>query len=271
MSVRTAQYDLVTSIRFDEALLDAKWNNDTDGPCSFLFLNLHVERLRNAASQHGWSTAVNSITYEKLKSACQSAVSEVDSSGQDVIGEVYKIRVLLSKSGELRVSALPLGKHTNNPDSLFGAVDTFSLAAGVDRIEPKDKLYELWVDSKPTEVSLFTSTKTSQRISYNCARQRVHLSTDYSIPTDVVMYNTAGELMETSIFNIAVRRSSSWVTPTTESGCLPGVMRRWLLEQGHIKECAGDKLTRATLEIGEVVLLFNAVRGCMLGRISKFC
>lgn len=92
MSVPTlVQCDLVTSIRFDKALLNAKWNNDIEGPCSFLFLNLHVDRLRNAASQHGWSTAVSSITYEKLKSACQSAIARDDSSRQDVIGEVYKV------------------------------------------------------------------------------------------------------------------------------------------------------------------------------------
>lgn len=57
------------------------------------------------------------------------------------------------------------------------------------------------------------------------------------------------------------------MTPPESSGCLPGVLRRWLLEQGRIKEAREGVLTRDSVVDGECVLLMNGVRGCELGRI----
>ena len=80
------------------------------------------------------------------------------------------------------------------------------------------------------------------------------------------MYNQHGELMETTIFNIAFYRNSQWITPATTSGCLGGVMRRWLLENGRIRE---EILTRDAICDGEYVLLFNGVQGCRFGKLYR--
>ena len=72
--------------------------------------------------------------------------------------------------------------------------------------------------------------------------------------------------METTIFNVAFYRDSQWVTPTTTSGCLGGVVRRWLLENGRIRE---EVLTRDMIYEREWVLLFNGVQGCQLGKLYK--
>jgi branched-subunit amino acid aminotransferase/4-amino-4-deoxychorismate lyase len=72
--------------------------------------------------------------------------------------------------------------------------------------------------------------------------------------------------METTIFNAAFYRDSQWVTPATTSGCLGGVMRRWLLENGRIRE---EILRKNAISEGEWVLLFNGVQGCRIGRLYR--
>jgi len=70
--------------------------------------------------------------------------------------------------------------------------------------------------------------------------------------------------METSIRNIAFWREGQWVTPPLQVGCLPGVARRLLVEEGKIVE--GETLI-TDLKVGDILLLFNAVEGTKLGRL----
>ena len=103
---------------------------------------------------------------------------------------------------------------------------------------------------------------------YNAARARAGL-TPLPRPDDahldVLLFNPQGLLAETSIRNIAFRRGNQWVTPKLESGCLSGVFRRVLLEEGRLVEgvVRGDEL-----RLDETVLTFNGVEGCCLGRIA---
>ncbi|KAH9929672.1 aminotransferase, partial [Fomitopsis serialis] len=124
----------------------------------------------------------------------------------------------------------------------------------------------------PTSPSLFTHTKTTHRPMYNAARDRAGLPPlPTSLNADVLLYTSTGEIMETSIRNIAFLRRSprQWVTPRAEVGCLPGVMRRWLLEQGKIAEATEGELMKGDLVDGEFVMTFNGVEGCRLGQISR--
>ena len=68
-------------------------------------------------------------------------------------------------------------------------------------------------------------------------------------------------ITETSIANVAFYREG-WVTPATSTGCLEGVMRRWLLEHGKIKEDVVGVLTKDSVADEEQVLVFNGVSGC---------
>ena len=102
---------------------------------------------------------------------------------------------------------------------------------------------------------------------YDAARARGIPPAALTDITDVLLYNPEGSLTETSVYNIAFYRNRKWVTPKANSGCLPGVMRRWLLEQGRIKEMK-EPLTKDDLQVDECVLIFNGVRGCRLGRIA---
>lgn len=93
-------------------------------------------------------------------------------------------------------------------------------------------------------------------------------SADTTLPADVLLYNPLNQISETTIYNVAFYRSKRWQTPPVSTGCLPGVLRRWLLEQGRIYEADENLLTRESIQEGECVLLFNGVQGCRLGRLA---
>ena len=129
----------------------------------------------------------------------------------------------------------------------------------------------VFVDTAPTLPSLFTRTKTTYRPSYDAARSRTGVPPlPTTVDADVLLYSSVGEILETSIRNVAVLRRSpaQWVTPREDVGCLPGVMRRWLLEQGKVVEAEEGELMKDSLHEGEFVLTFNGVEGCRFGTIS---
>lgn len=129
----------------------------------------------------------------------------------------------------------------------------------------------VYLDAQPTQLSLFTTTKTTHREHYNAARSRLELQIGQSLSAteDVLIFNPANEIMETSICNIAFWRSGRWVTPSASTGCLPGIARRYLLEQALITELADGKALKTTDVInGEWLLLFNGARGAQLGKLD---
>lgn len=124
------------------------------------------------------------------------------------------------------------------------------------------------LDTQQTPSSIFTSSKTTNRGHYDAARARVNISPvgiPQPIPADVLLYNSHNQLTETSIRNVAFFRLDRWITPSLETGCLSGIMRRSLLEQGLVVE---GNLDKEDVQLGEIVLLFNGVEGCSLGRIT---
>ena len=74
---------------------------------------------------------------------------------------------------------------------------------------------------------------------------------------DVVLINQRGEVTETTIANLVVRRGDRWYTPPLDSGCLPGVYRAKLLEEGEIEERV---LTLQDLVSADEIALINSVR-----------
>lgn len=75
---------------------------------------------------------------------------------------------------------------------------------------------------------------------------------------EVVMVNLRGEVTETNISNLMVRFGDDWVTPPPDSGCLPGVYRQKLLDEGEVVErvVTLDEFRRA-----DEIAVINAVRG----------
>jgi para-aminobenzoate synthetase/4-amino-4-deoxychorismate lyase len=115
-----------------------------------------------------------------------------------------------------------------------------------------DRPLRVAVDDVPVDPSdwrLFH--KTSMRDRYREARLR------YPDADDVLLVNLDGEVTESTIANVIVRIDGRWVTPPVASGCLPGVMRRVLLEAGEITEAP---VPLADLARAEGLALINSVR-----------
>lgn len=165
------------------------------------------------------------------------------------------MRITLSSDGNLSVSA--------SPAAPLETID--HLAIPDDSSATKRITY---IDSEPTPSSLFTRTKTTHRPMYNASRARAGLT---PLPLladahkDVLLYTADGLVTETSIRNIAFRRRDKWITPSTPSGCLPGVVRRVMLEEGRLIE--GD-VRVGELRHDETVLTMNGVEGCALARLA---
>lgn len=175
------------------------------------------------------------------------------------------MRVLLSKDGHITVTLKTL------PSALRSDPTNLSLfkppSKDDDHFESAVKVY---IDQDSTTPTVFTSTKTTFREAYDEATSRNAAALASIAPfytADVLLHNQDGQLMEGTIYNIAVHRDGKWITPSTKTGCLPGVMRRWLLENGRIHEDTECTLTIESIELGEWILLFNGVRGCRLGKI----
>lgn len=120
------------------------------------------------------------------------------------------------------------------------------------RIVQTDKPLRVAVDHLPVDPSdwrLFH--KTSMRGRYEEARFR-HPDAD-----DVLMVNLDGQITESTIANVIVRLDGKWLTPPISSGCLPGVMRRVLLEAGEIEEAP---VLVSDLARAEGLELINSVR-----------
>lgn len=148
----------------------------------------------------------------------------------------HRVRMLVSRQGNVRCEGVPLG-----PESLrFRDVP---LAAGpVDRND------------------VFLYHKTTRRVAYEAAI-RACPGND-----DVLLFNEAGEVTETTIANIAVGIEDVLYTPPVRCGLLPGTQRAMMLEQGLLRE--------RVLSISEVlaspaVHLLNSVRGMQPVRIMR--
>lgn len=70
------QYSVISSTRYDEALLDIAWNTRVnDGtPTRFMLLPWHFSRLVAAAEKHGWIPSRERMERDDLVAACENAV-----------------------------------------------------------------------------------------------------------------------------------------------------------------------------------------------------
>lgn len=148
----------------------------------------------------------------------------------------HRVRVLVSRKGHVRCEAFPLDESALR----FGDVP---LAAGpIDRND------------------VFLYHKTTHRTVYDTAIRACPGS------NDVLLFNEAGEVTETTIANIAVEIDGALWTPPVRCGLLPGTQRAALIAQGHLHE--------RVITIGEVfgsanVYLLNSVRGMQQVRVHR--
>jgi para-aminobenzoate synthetase/4-amino-4-deoxychorismate lyase len=108
------------------------------------------------------------------------------------------------------------------------------------------------VDTEPVDSSNpFLYHKTTRREVYETRLLR-HRGAD-----EVLMVNERGELTEATIANLAVKLGGQWCTPPVDAGCLPGIHRHVLLEQGDLVE---RTIRPSDLEACEGLALVSSVR-----------
>ncbi|KAF5388477.1 hypothetical protein D9757_004718 [Collybiopsis confluens] len=246
-------YQLLSSTRYDQHLSSLAWNNDPAGPSPFFLLPYHFERLTEAAEQHGWEKTNQSHSYEKLKEKCIETTKDVEPS------QVVKLRITLSQNGELNVTVSNVSSFLSDPVRLA------YVNPAIEVPWENENIISVRLDHQSTPSSIFTRTKTTHRKLYDEARARGKISSPAS---EIVLFNEDSLITEASISNVCFFRDGRWLTPSVSTGCLPGVMRKWLLEKRLVDEDDEGGLTVASISDGEWVLLSNGVWGCRLGRIT---
>lgn len=181
---------------------------------SYLFLKRHLERLCSSARFFGFT-----VQLEAVKDALERYAEER--------AEVHKVRLLLSKNGEISLTSelLPIS------------------AAPL-----KFAISQRSVDSGDT----FRYHKTTRRELLDFARK------ERADVDEVIFLNERGELTEGSYHNLLLKIGGKTLTPGRESGLLVGVMRQELLDCGEAFEATlfPDDLLKA-----EEIWLINSVRG----------
>jgi para-aminobenzoate synthetase / 4-amino-4-deoxychorismate lyase len=148
--------------------------------------------------------------------------------GTDPLGEgLYKVRLRVDRSGRPDVEVEPIAR--------VSAPVRLGLAR-----TPVD-------DADP-----FLYHKTTHREAY-AARLAERPDCD-----DVLLFNTRGELTESTTANLVLEIGGEWLTPPVSSGLLPGVAREELLSSGRV---VVRPLELAHLRRADRVYLVNAVRG----------
>jgi para-aminobenzoate synthetase/4-amino-4-deoxychorismate lyase len=156
----------------------------------FLLLDRHIERLSDSASYFGF------VCHEReVRAALDRAV--------EGCGGPARVRLLLSRSGEVRTERTPL---ESGPLPLRVRIAREPIDAG--------------------EVFLFH--KTTNRRLYNQAR----------LPDcdDTILWNRQGEVTEATMANVVIDRQGTLVTPPVECGLLAGTFRAELLARGEVRE-----------------------------------
>jgi para-aminobenzoate synthetase/4-amino-4-deoxychorismate lyase len=119
-------------------------------------------------------------------------------------------------------------------------------------VEEERRPVAVAIDSEPVDVSSpFLYHKTTRREVYERRRLR------HPYADDVLMVNERGEITESTIANVAVKLAGRWCTPPVDAGCLPGIYRHVLLEQGDLDE---RTIRLKDLDRCEGIVLLNSVQ-----------
>jgi para-aminobenzoate synthetase/4-amino-4-deoxychorismate lyase len=154
-----------------------------------------------------------------------TAVTQLDAVAQG--SDELRVRMTVSRRGKVGISARP-----------FAMSESPVVAVAID-LDPVDT-------SSP-----FLFHKTTRRDVFD-ERLARHPNAD-----DVLLVNDHGEVTESTIANIAVKLGETWFTPPVEAGCLAGVYRRVLLDEGRVVE---RPITVTDLGNCDGLALLNSVR-----------
>ncbi len=185
----------------------------------FRLLELHLERLRESAAYFGFA-----FDPEEVRGALEAEACGLPADA------TCKIRVLIDRTGEMRIESVPL-----------------VLRPGPGRI--------LISPHRTSSQDRFLFHKTTRRALYDRSLAEAQAQGF----DDVIFLNERGELTEGAISNLFVESGGRLYTPPLECGLLPGVYRRHVLATDPRAE---ERVLRLEdLRAADVVYICNAVRG----------
>ncbi len=222
--------DSTSGDEYDECLLKAKFLTQTSADfelietmlwdSGFKFLKQHLKRLCNSAEYFDFRCDIESV-----KKQLKKIKADLRQKGS------YKIRLLLDKSGRVKLSYSQIKK--TGPDiKRYVAVSKY-------RVNPQD---------------IFLYHKTTNRKPYDSEYRR-YSNKGYS---DVIFLNNRNEVTEGAISNVIIRKANKYFTPPAECGLLKGVFRDFLIKNRRVEE---KVLYKKDLLSADNIYLCNSVRG----------
>jgi para-aminobenzoate synthetase/4-amino-4-deoxychorismate lyase len=161
----------------------------------YFLLDEHLARLESSAS------------YCDFTLDSQRVIQKLERITHTFSSSAYKVRLLMSKDGQLSVKTAPL------------------------LMEPGARPPRVRLARQPVDITdWFLYHKTTNRHIYN---EAVKACPGYD---DVLLWNKKGELTESCIANVVVDMDGGLFTPPVECGLLDGVYRSWLIKSGKIRE-----------------------------------
>ncbi len=202
-------HDLIETMRFDPER-------------GIELLELHLERLKASAAELGFA-----FDRHEARNRIQALCFEIE--------QPAKLRLLLARSGEIALEALPL------PPAPDGTAECIAL--------PLPVVTNDWR----------LRHKSTDRGFYEAALAAAKDHGAY----EALFVRDDGLITEGSFTNVFVERGGKLLTPAARLGLLPGVLRRQLLEGGQAEEA---ELTLGDLSDG--FLIGNATRGLIAARLK---
>lgn len=269
-----SSFSIFTTLRYDPFtytgeldLFDAL--NATPLHHSFFFLlSYHVDKLRRAGEYFEFPTGnlTTSVLLEHLTNALETADRLL----------AHRVKIIVSQDGVYGIEHAPLPESntltTDVPDyHQFQKAPTDHTSTLPGYLQTWTG-WILYLDHEQSQPSTFTSFKTTKRDVYNMARSRLNI-----VPGDrreVLLQDNNNNVLEGSITSVAFWRqqkdplsgdvSFRWVTPNLASGCMDGVIRKWLIDKNHIIE---GVVSVKDLQDGEYVLLMNGLMGIKVAKL----
>ncbi len=198
----------------------------------YWLLEQHLERLRESAAYFVYPFAEAALR-EALAFAAESFTPETD----------RRVRLLLSPSGEVSVTAAPL--------------DVEAGRAAL-RADPPTVA---WAATPISSADPFLAHKTTRRAVYDRALAAATAAGHW----DLLFRNERGEVTEGARSTLFIEKDGRWITPPVSSGVLPGVFRRHFMTETHVEV---RPLTEADLAAADRICVANALWGMVDVRLA---
>ncbi len=225
-----AEYDetrikarVLTQPRPEFKLLETMlWEPDS----GIFLLDEHLQRLAKSAAYFDIPVDMHAV---------RQALVDFD---HTCAGVIVRVRLLVSRDGNPEIQTFPIeagrALSMKAPRTDHRSVPTLRVT-----------IAKIPVDSQ----DIFLFHKTTHRAVYEKAKIEGF--------DDVILWNEKGEVTESTIANVVIRKNGKLITPPVECGLLAGTFREMLLKSGEVEE---GIISVDELKTAEEVFLVNSVR-----------